>query len=325
MAQSLRDVMTSNPCTIDANKSVAYAAKMMQEEDVGLAPIVEGDMLVGMLTDRDIAVRVAAQGRNPEQVNVLEVASKKIVTIDPQQDLDDALRIMAQHQVRRLPVVEEDGRLIGVVAQADIARAGDDATTGQLVQEISDSGGQMSSTEEQGYGVQPEFEAAVPEPEAGPEIQEEEEVSRVQAASARPRRRSTRKRTTTARKRSTSKRATSGRKKTTSRKKSTASRKRSTTKKRSTAKRGTAKRKTTSRKRSTAKRGTAKRKTTARKRSTAKRGTAKRKTTSRKRSTAKRGTAKRKTTSRKRSTAKRSTAKRSTAKRRTTRRRTSRK
>ena len=208
MALSLRDVMTSNPCTIDADKSVAYAAKMMQEEDVGLAPIVEGDMLVGMLTDRDIAIRVAAQGRDPEQVNVLEVASKKIVTIDPQQDLDEALRIMAQHQVRRLPVVEEDGRLIGVVAQADIAREGDDATTGQLVQEISDSGGQMSSIEEQGFGVQPQFEAAVPEPEAGPEIQEqveeeEEEVSRVQAASARPRRRSTRKRTTTARKRST--------------------------------------------------------------------------------------------------------------------------
>jgi CBS domain-containing protein len=325
MTQRIRDVMTSNPCTIDAEKSVAYAAKMMQKEDVGLAPIVEGDRLVGMLTDRDIAVRVAAQGRDPGQVKVLEVASKKLVTIDPQQDLDEALRIMAQHQVRRLPVVEEDGRLIGVVAQADIAREGDDATTGQLVQEISDSGGQMSSIEEQGFGVQPQFEAAVPEPVI--ETQEEEEVSRVQAASARPRRRSTRKRTTTARKRSTSKRSTSGRKKTTSRKKSTtsrkkstASRKRSTTKKRSTAKRSTAKKKTTSRKRSTAKRGTAKRKTTSRKRSTAKRGTAKRKTTSRKRSTtkkrstAKRGTAKRKTTSRKRSTA----AKRGAAKRKTT-------
>jgi CBS domain-containing protein len=321
MAQSLRDVMTSNPCTIDAQKSVAYAAKMMQEEDVGLAPIVEGEKLVGMLTDRDIAVRVAAEGRDPEQVNVLEVASKKIVTIDPQQDLGEALRIMAQHQVRRLPVVEEGGRLIGVVAQADIARKGDDATTGQLVQEISDSGGQMSSIEEQGFGVQPQFEAAVPAPETGPETQEvveEEEVSRVQAASARPRRRSTRKRTTTARKRSTSKRSTSGRKKTTSRKKSTTSRKKSTTsRKRSTTKRSTAKR-------STAKRSTAKRKTTSRKRSTAaKRGAAKRKTTTRKRAAAGRKGGRK--TARKRSTTKRSTAKRSTAKRKTTsRRRTSR-
>ena len=277
MTQSIRDVMTSNPCTIDAQKTVAYAAKMMQEEDVGLAPIVEGDKLVGMLTDRDIAVRVASQGRNPEQVRVLEVASKKLVTINPQQDLDEALRIMAQHQVRRLPVVEEDGRLIGVVAQADIAREGDDATTGQLVQEISDSGGQMSSIEEQGFGVQPQIEAAVPEPEAVPEVQEEEEVSRVQAASARPRRRSTRKRTTTARKRSTSKRSTSGRKKTTSRKRSTA------------AKRGAAKRKTTTRKRAAAGRKGGRK--TARKRSTTKRSTAKR-------STAKRSTAKRRTTRR---------------------------
>ena len=137
MGHSIRDVMTSNPCSIDAEKSVAYAAKMMKEEDVGLAPIVEGDKLVGMLTDRDIAIRVVAEGRNPDQTKVREVASNQVVTIDPQQDLDEALRIMAKHQVRRLPVVEEDGRLVGVVAQADIAREGDDNRTGELVEEIS--------------------------------------------------------------------------------------------------------------------------------------------------------------------------------------------
>ena len=137
MTQSIKDVMTSNPCTIDADKSVAYAAKMMKDEDVGLAPIVEGDKLIGMLTDCDIAIRVVAEGRNPDQVTVREVASKQVVTIDPQQDLDEALRIMAKHQVRRLPVVEEDGRLVGVVAQADVAREGDDTQTGELVQEIS--------------------------------------------------------------------------------------------------------------------------------------------------------------------------------------------
>jgi CBS domain-containing protein len=137
MGQSIKDVMTSDPCTIDAGKSVAYAAKMMRDEDVGLAPIVEGDKLIGMLTDRDIAIRVVAEGRNPDQVTVAEVSSQQVVTIDPQQDLDEALRIMAKHQVRRLPVVEEDGRLVGVVAQADIAREGDDSQTGELVQEIS--------------------------------------------------------------------------------------------------------------------------------------------------------------------------------------------
>jgi len=129
--------MTKNPCAIDVDKSVAYAAKMMRDEDVGVAPIVESDKLVGMLTDRDIAVRVVAEGKDPERVTVREVASKQVVTVDPQQDLEEALRIMAKHQVRRLPVVEEDGRLVGVVAQADVAREGDDKETGQLVQEIS--------------------------------------------------------------------------------------------------------------------------------------------------------------------------------------------
>ena len=138
MGQSIKDVMTSNPCTIDADKSVAYAAKMMREEDVGLAPIVEDDKLVGMLTDRDIAVRVVAEGRDPDQVKVRDVASKQVVTIDSQQDLDEALRIMAKHQVRRLAVVEEDGKLVGVVAQADVARQGDDKKTGTLVEEISE-------------------------------------------------------------------------------------------------------------------------------------------------------------------------------------------
>jgi CBS domain-containing protein len=137
MGQSIKDVMTSNPCTIDADKSVAYAAKMMREEDVGLAPIVEGDRLIGMLTDRDIAMRVVAEGRDADQVTVREVASTQVVTIDPRQNLDEALRIMAKHQVRRLPVVEEDGKLVGVVAQADVAREGDDAKTGKLVEEIS--------------------------------------------------------------------------------------------------------------------------------------------------------------------------------------------
>jgi len=93
--------MTSNPCTIDAEKSVAYAAKMMREEDVGLAPIVEGDKLVGMLTDRDIATRVAAEGRDPDQVKVRDVASKQLITLVLQQDLDEALRMMAEQQASR--------------------------------------------------------------------------------------------------------------------------------------------------------------------------------------------------------------------------------
>src|SRR5438093_10382349 len=126
MAKSVREAMTSNPCTIDAGKPVAYAARMMRDEDVGIAPIVEGDRLVGVLTDRDVAVRVVAEGLDPERVKVAEVASRDVVTLEPDQDLDEALRLLARHQVRRLPVVEEDGRVVGVLAQADLAREADE-------------------------------------------------------------------------------------------------------------------------------------------------------------------------------------------------------
>lgn len=137
MAKSIIEVMSADPRSVDADKPIAYAAQMMKQEDVGLAPIVEGDRLVGALTDRDIVTRVVAEGKDPQSVTVREVASTDVVTIDPQQDLDEALRLMATNQVRRLPVVEEDGRLVGIVAQADVAREANDEQTGELVGEIS--------------------------------------------------------------------------------------------------------------------------------------------------------------------------------------------
>jgi CBS domain-containing protein len=137
MGKSIHEVMTQNPCAIDADQPVSYAAKMMRDEDVGLAPVVEGDRLIGTLTDRDITVRVVAEGNDPQTVKVREVASTDVVTIDPQQDLDEALTLMARHQVRRLPVVEEDGRLVGVIAQADVADEAKAKKVGELVGEIS--------------------------------------------------------------------------------------------------------------------------------------------------------------------------------------------
>jgi CBS domain-containing protein len=137
MGKNVHEAMTSNPCAIEADRSVAYAAKMLKQEDVGVAPIVESGRLVGMLTDRDIVVRVVAEGKDPDSVSVRDVASSNVVSIDPRQDLDEALQLMARYQVRRLPVVEQDGRLVGVVAQADIAEVAKPKKTGELVEEIS--------------------------------------------------------------------------------------------------------------------------------------------------------------------------------------------
>ena len=137
MGHTIREIMTKNPTTIQPSTPLAEAARLMRDEDVGLLPVVDGDQLSGTITDRDIVVRAIAEGRDATSTTVGELASRDLVTIDPQQPLDEALRLMAQHQVRRLPVVEEDGRLVGIVAQADVAQLGDDVRTGETVQQIS--------------------------------------------------------------------------------------------------------------------------------------------------------------------------------------------
>jgi len=137
MAERIRDLMTTNPRSLESGSTVMEAARLMRDEDAGLIPVVEGKKLVGTVTDRDIAIRVVAEGKSPESMTVGEIASRELVTIDPQQELNEALRLMARHQIRRLPVVEEDGRLVGIVAQADIARNASDTQTGDLVEDIS--------------------------------------------------------------------------------------------------------------------------------------------------------------------------------------------
>jgi CBS domain-containing protein len=138
MTKTIREVMTTNPRTVEAGRPVLEAARLMKEEDVGVAPVVEGERLVGAVTDRDIVLRVVVEGKDPQSTTVREIATTDLVTVDPQQSLDEALRLMAQHQVRRLPVVEEDGKLVGILAQADVAREGTDEQTGDLVGEISE-------------------------------------------------------------------------------------------------------------------------------------------------------------------------------------------
>ena len=134
----VQELMTKKPRTLQPDASAVDAARLMREQDAGVIPLVEGDRLVGVVTDRDIAIRVVAEGNDPTKTKVAAFTSQNLVTIDPQQDLDEALRLMAEHQVRRLPVIEEDGRLVGILAQADVARHADEARTGRLVEQISE-------------------------------------------------------------------------------------------------------------------------------------------------------------------------------------------
>src|SRR5438105_14744241 len=116
MSQRIREVMTSNPATVEPSSTVVEAARIMKQEDAGVVPVTENGRLTGMVTDRDIAIRVVAEGKDPQSTAVREVVSKNLVTIDPQQDLDEALRLMAQHQVRRLPVAQAARRRVGLLA-----------------------------------------------------------------------------------------------------------------------------------------------------------------------------------------------------------------
>jgi CBS domain-containing protein len=136
MGKHVKDAMTSDVKTATPSQSLTDAAMLMKQEDVGAIPVVDGERLVGVVTDRDIVIRGIADGSDPHAIQVGDIASRDVVTVRPDDDLDEALRLMAQHQVRRLPVVE-DGRLVGVVATADVAHEANEKDVGHVVEEIS--------------------------------------------------------------------------------------------------------------------------------------------------------------------------------------------
>ena len=137
MAKQVRDAMTEDPRWIGASEPVVHAARVMGEQLIGSLPVTDNEMLVGMITDRDITTRVVAEAADPKQISVGDVYSRDLITVEPDQDLEEALGLMAQHQVRRLPVIE-NGSLVGIVAQADIALGANEQRTGQLVEAISE-------------------------------------------------------------------------------------------------------------------------------------------------------------------------------------------
>ena len=136
----VREIMTENPACCTPEQTVHEAARLMAQNDCGSIPVVEESTrrLLGVVTDRDLAIRVLAEGRGPD-TPVREAMTPDPVTCSPDDDVDKVERLMAERQVRRIPVVE-NGRVVGVVAQADLAlhpNAVSDREVGHLVEEIS--------------------------------------------------------------------------------------------------------------------------------------------------------------------------------------------
>jgi CBS domain-containing protein len=136
MGTKVADVMTQRPRAVAPQTPLTEVAQVMESDDVGAVPVVEGDRLVGIVTDRDIVVRAIAKGKDPTGMPASDISSRELVTVHPDDDLSDALELMAQHQVRRIAVTADE-RLVGVVSQADVARQGKDKETGQVVEGIS--------------------------------------------------------------------------------------------------------------------------------------------------------------------------------------------
>jgi CBS domain-containing protein len=134
---TVADVMTPGVQTTTSSEALRDAARTMREGDFGSMPVVDDGRLVGILTDRDIVVRGVAEGLDPTVTRVGDVASRAPVAVAPDQDLDEAMELMAEHRIRRLLVVD-DGRLVGVVSQADVALEAKEKKTGEVVQQISE-------------------------------------------------------------------------------------------------------------------------------------------------------------------------------------------
>jgi CBS domain-containing protein len=144
----VQEVMTREPSCVTPETPVREAARIMKSEDVGVVPVVKGEgskELVGVITDRDIAIRVVADGQNVDVAVRQVMSADRLATVNPDADIDDVMDRMASEQVRRIPIVDERGELVGIVSQADVVRkAKDEGKAEDTVERISQPGGRHS-------------------------------------------------------------------------------------------------------------------------------------------------------------------------------------
>ena len=137
------DIMTEDLVYCLPEDPVSKVAQLMKKEDIGPVLIVDNEQtktLVGIVTDRDLALKVVAEGRDPQTTKVEGVMTRKLVTCRADDDVENAMKAMAQYQLRRIPVVDDNNRLVGIISQADVAtRVDEPEKTAEVVKEISQS------------------------------------------------------------------------------------------------------------------------------------------------------------------------------------------
>ena len=138
-----RDVMTKNPICCQPDDMATKAAELMKSENIGSIPVIENDqtkILVGIVTDRDLTLKIIAEGLDAKSTKVDAVMTRKVVTCRADDDSQKALDAMSEHQLRRIPVVDDDNKIVGIIAQADVAtRVDHPKRIAALVKEISQS------------------------------------------------------------------------------------------------------------------------------------------------------------------------------------------
>jgi CBS domain-containing protein len=144
----IAEIMTQDPEVITSNFVLKDAALKMRELDVGMLPIGKDDRLVGMLTDRDITIRATAEGRDPTKTQVHEVMTQEVVYCFEDQDVSEAARLMQERQIRRLPILNPEKRLIGIVSLGDVAvHSGEKSVVAETIKEVSEPAAPHRKTE----------------------------------------------------------------------------------------------------------------------------------------------------------------------------------
>jgi CBS domain-containing protein len=134
----LNEIMTKDVEAIAPDTSLQEAASRMRSLDVGVLPVFEGDRLVGMLTDRDLAIRATAEGKDPKTTTVQEAMTADVAYCFEDQDVEEAGRIMKENQIRRLPVLNRDKLLVGIVSLGDLATRADEKRAGETLEKVSE-------------------------------------------------------------------------------------------------------------------------------------------------------------------------------------------